>query len=126
MDSSVSEEKKVVLGYKNYIAIAAGFIVWFCVGTFTCKDGHGYFLSWDRLTGSVDWKNAVADILLVVAFFIIFRMGVKDSGWGARDLGVYFLFCLGGGMIGSLVCVKNESWFTHSGSGGMRGWIKSF
>ena len=109
---------------RNLIAFAVGFIVWFCVGTFTCKDGHGYFLSWDRLyNDNSDLGVWVGDICLVIAYFVIFRMGFRHSGWTGNLCIVYGLFCLGGGMIGSLVCVKNESWFTNSGSGGMRGWL---
>ena len=112
------------LPVSNLIAFAVGFIVWFCVGTFTCKDGHGYFLSWDRQTNdNSDLGMWLGDICLFIVSLVIFGMGFRHSGWTGNLCIVYGVFCLGGGMIGSLVCVKNESWFTNSGSGGMRGWL---
>jgi len=120
--------KNVILLFIFFLVLV--FIGFLLVGTFTCKDGSGYWILdiGDRETDSVVYYFLdVVNGFFIMVFAVLLGMGFKnvaESGkewsWAAGLLGVTWL---GGGIVGSRLCVKNESWFTHSGSGGMRGWI---
>tara|TARA_Y100000389_G_C17422334_1_gene497462 strand:- start:637 stop:1008 length:372 start_codon:yes stop_codon:yes gene_type:complete len=108
------------------IACIIVFFIFGFFGTITCKDGYGYFIGQfgDRETDS--WLD-LSEVILLFLAAILFVLGWKKIAEFKVLYAVFFLVVgVVGGIVGSTMCVKNESWFTHSGSGGMRGWIKSW
>ena len=115
--------KELVSLTEMRIACIIVFFIFGFLGTITCKDGDGYFIGQfgDRETDS-GW--VASEVILIILAAILCGLGLHEVAGFKTKYAVFFLGCgVVGGIVGSTMCVKNESWFTDSGSGGMRGWL---